>query len=52
MSSSANPRISMVSWNVDGLSEVLHAELKKWLAEHADISVLMLQETHWSFTGE
>ena len=49
---SSRSRVEMISWNVDGLTDTLYAELQKWLRDNPNINLVMLQETHWTFTGE
>ena len=49
---SSRPRVEMISWNVDGLTDTLYAELQKWLRDNPNVNLVMLQETHWTFTGE
>ena len=44
---SVQNRLTCVTWNVGGLTQVLMAELTTWLDTHKDIKILMLQETHW-----
>ena len=46
------PRVKVFSWNCDGLTTTLYSELLCWLRKHSDISVVMLQETHWSRSME
>ena len=46
------PRVKVFSWNCDGLTTTLYSELLCWLRKHSDISVIMLQETHWSRSME
>ena len=48
----SGPRVKIFSWNCDGLSTTLYNELLCWLARHAEIDAIMLQETHWSRTME
>ena len=47
-------RIRFLSWNVGGLSDVLFTELKQWLNDttNREISIIILQETHWNFSGD
>ena len=45
-------RVKVFSWNCDGLTETLYAEIMCWLHKHDDISIVYLQETHWSKTME
>ena len=45
-------RVKILSWNCDGLTTTLYAELMAWLRKHHEISILFLQETHWSRTME
>ena len=50
----AKRRIRFLSWNVGGLSDLLFTELLQWLGEagHQDVSIIILQETHWNFSGD
>ena len=41
---SVKPRVAVATWNVDGLSGPLFAEIRKWLREHDDIGALLVQE--------
>ena len=49
---SKRSRLEVITWNVDGLSDILYAEIKHWLNNNCTADILMLQETHWNFTGE
>ena len=51
-SETVKPRVAFFSWNVDGLTDTLLVEIRKYLPENSHISLIMLQETHWSFSGE
>ena len=47
------PRVMLFSWNCSGLGEDLYQELIHWLpTQPAELTFILLQETHWSFTSE
>ena len=54
MQTQARRRIRFLSWNVGGLSDVLFTELQQWLqkTQNKDINIIILQETHWDFSGD
>ena len=54
VASTCKSRIRFLSWNVGGLSDIIFTELKLWLQlrDNRDISIIILQETHWSFSGD
>ena len=47
-----NRRLGVTCWNCSGLSLELKAELFHWLHTQRHVGVVLLQETHWSYTGE
>ena len=49
---STRSRLEVITWNVDGLSDILYAEIKHWLNSTCTADILMFQETHWNFTRE
>ena len=49
---STGPRVKVFSWNCDGLSAALYAEILCWLGKHTEIDIIFLQETHWSKSME
>ena len=49
----SKPRVMLFSWNCSGLGEDLYQELIHWLpTQPAELTFILLQETHWSFTTE
>ena len=45
-------RRGVFCWNAGGISSELYAELLRYLETKEDISFVIVQETHWSTTGE
>eukprot|EP00439_Symbiodinium_sp_Y106_P079499 s1094_g18.t1 len=48
----SRPRLGCFTWNCSGLSIELLMELFTWLRSRPDISIIVLQETHWGFTND
>ena len=46
------PRISVMTWNVGGLSLAGWDAFLHWLQHQPEISIVCLQETHWQHTSE
>ena len=49
---SKGPRISVLTWNVGGLSLEGWDAFLRWLQQQPEISIVCLQETHWQHTSE
>ena len=44
-------RLSVITLNLGGLSQVAWDELRIWLHQSCEADVLLLQETHWGFAN-
>ena len=51
---SAAPQVCLLCWNVGGFSNAVFDELCSWLdkPDNRRYKVVMLQETHWTFSSE
>ena len=49
---SRKTRLQCFSWNCSGLSTEVMMELLAWLRSRKDISIIVIQETHWGFSND
>eukprot|EP00439_Symbiodinium_sp_Y106_P026183 s6280_g3.t1 len=45
-------RLGCITWNCDGLTQEVLAQLLSWLETQPEVHIAFLQETHWGFDGD